>query len=119
MQQERNFSAVFFILKLTYKYLKTKIKECWKKILESSDKEKNPSIDNNKILENFLKYIELKKNMRTVKEKLYLLSMMEEEQEKLANANKEDENDGNDKNEIISNKESSDDNQENNIINNP
>lgn len=109
MQQKKKVESTLFILKLTYQFLKKVKKESWEKILEYSDKNKNPSIDRDRLLKHFLKYMELKINLRKVKEKIFIVHEIKENEN---NSNIENENVGNN-NEIIINKESDN----NNIIN--
>ena len=106
-RRNRNNSLCLFVLKLTYQYLEKKVDEGWEILIKISNEFKNSndtsSQAKNKYLKYFFKYVEMKNNLKGIKEKIRQIE--EKERTNIPNNNENNENvpANNNTNEIIIN----------------
>jgi len=106
-RRNRNNSLCLFVLKLTYQYFEKKVDEGWEILIKISNEFKNSndtsSQAKNTYLKYFFKYVEMKNNLKGIKEKIRQIE--EKERTNIPNNNENNENvpANNNTNEIIIN----------------
>jgi hypothetical protein len=108
-RRNRNNSLCLFLLKLTYQYFEKKVDETWEILVKISNEFKNSndtsSQAKNKYLKYFFKYVEMKNNLKGIKERIHEIEKEEMNNNQIPNNNQNNENvpANNDTNEIIIN----------------
>ena len=115
-RRNRNNSLCLFILKLTYQYYEKKVDESWEILIKISNEFKNckdtSSQAKNKYLTFFFKYVEMKNNLKGLKEKIRQIEEKERNNNQIPKNNENNENvpANNKTNEIIINNQPSNNN---------
>ena len=95
-RRNRNNSLCLFILKLTYQYYEKKVDESWEILIKISNEFKNckdtSSQAKNKYLTFFFKYVEMKNNLKGLKEKIRQIEEKERNNNQIPKNNENNEN---------------------------